>query len=83
MRCDFCGNEGTNIRKVTRTYGHGEDLLLIENIPVISCPHCGASYLTAETLHAIERIKSNRKNLAVARFIEVASFGEENSPVAV
>jgi YgiT-type zinc finger domain-containing protein len=83
MECDFCGNEGINIRKVARTYGKGEDLLLIENIPVISCPHCGESYLTAATLHEIERIKSNRKSLAVARSIKAANFGEENSPIAV
>lgn len=83
MKCDFCGNEGVHIRKVARTYGKGEDLLVIENIPIISCPQCGESYLTAETLHEIERIKSNRKSLAVGRFVEVANFGEENPPVAV
>jgi hypothetical protein len=30
-------------------------LLVIENVPVTSCPNCGESYLTAETLHEIER----------------------------
>jgi hypothetical protein len=47
---------------------------VIENIPVISCPHCGESYLTAETLHEIERIKQQRRSLAVERPVEVASF---------
>ncbi|MBD2206579.1 type II toxin-antitoxin system MqsA family antitoxin [Calothrix sp. FACHB-1219] len=83
MKCDFCGNEGVNIRKVSRTYGKGKDLLVIENIPVISCPECGESYLTAATLHEIERIKNDRKSLAVARFVEVANFGEDNPPLAV
>ncbi len=80
MKCEFCGSEGVDIRGVTRTYGKGEDLLLIENIPAIGCPHCG-DYLTAETLHEIERIKSDRK-MATIRFVEVANFGEEN-PLAV
>ncbi|BAY89478.1 MULTISPECIES: type II toxin-antitoxin system MqsA family antitoxin [unclassified Tolypothrix] len=83
MKCDFCDNERVNIRKVSRTYGQGKDLLVIENIPVINCPECGEIYLTAETLHEIERIKSNRKTLAVTRFVEVANFGEENPPLAV
>lgn len=83
QKCDICGSQGVNIRRVTRTYGKGEDLLVIENIPVISCSHCGESYLTAETLHEIERIKRHRKNLAVARFVEVAKFDQGNSPVAV
>ena len=74
MKCDICNNEGVHIRNVTRTYRKGEQLLIIENLPVISCPHCGESYMTAETLHKIEQIKLNRKNLAVARFIDVVSL---------
>jgi len=74
MVCDICGREGTRIRRVVRTYGQGKDLLVIENIPVVSCPHCGESYLTAETLHEIERLKLHRKSLAVERPVEVVSF---------
>ncbi|MBE9219508.1 type II toxin-antitoxin system MqsA family antitoxin [Cronbergia sp. UHCC 0137] len=74
MKCDICNSEGVHIRNVTRTYGKGEELLIIENLPIISCPHCGESYITAETLHKIEKIKLNRKNLAVARFIDVVSL---------
>ena len=25
--------------------------------PIVSCPHCGESYITAETMHEIERIE--------------------------
>lgn len=74
MMCDICGNEGVRIRRITRTYGKCKDLLVIENIPVLSCPHCGESYFTSETLHEIERIKVNRKTLAVERPVEVANF---------
>ena len=74
MMCDICGQEGARIRRVARSYGKGKNLLVIENVPVVSCPHCGESYLTAETLHEIERIKLHRKNFAVERPIEVASF---------
>ena len=74
MGCDICGTEGVRVRRIPRTYSKGKDLLVIENIPVISCPHCGSSYLTAETLHEIDRIKRKRKTLAVERSVEVASF---------
>jgi len=74
MGCDICGTEGVRVRRIPRTYSKGKDLLVIENIPVISCPHCGSSYLTAETLHEIDRIKRKRKTLAVERSIEIASF---------
>lgn len=72
--CDVCGKEGAKVRYLSRSYGKGEDLLVIENVPVISCPHCGESYLTAETLHEIERIKLHRQSFAEPRSVPVAVF---------
>lgn len=74
MVCHICGGEGARIRRVARTYGKGKELLVIENVPVVSCPHCGDSYLTAETLHEIERLKLHRKSLAVELPVAVVSF---------
>jgi YgiT-type zinc finger domain-containing protein len=74
MVCDICGKEGVRIRRVSRSYGKGEALLVIENVPLVSCPYCGESYLTAETLHEIERIKLHRQNLASKRSVAVAEF---------
>src|SRR3989338_3500399 len=72
--CDVCGKPGIRRRHVTRSYGRGATLLVIENVPVLVCPHCGESYLTAETLHALGRIKSHRRKLAASRPVAVASF---------
>lgn len=72
--CGICGKAGARIRHVTETHGKGKNLLVIENIPMISCTHCGESYFTAETLHEIERIKLHRKALAAARPVAVAEF---------
>ena len=74
MICDICGKSGAKIRRTTRSYGKGENLLVIENIPVVSCPNCGESYLTADTLHEIERIKLHLKSWAKERNIPVAAF---------
>lgn len=74
MVCDICGREGARTRKVTRTYGKGKTLLVIENVPVIACQDCGESYLTADTLHEIERIKQKRKRVARERQVAVATF---------
>lgn len=74
MICDICGQEGARIRKVTETYGKGKNLLIIENIPMVSCTRCGESYFTAETLHEIERIRLHRKSFSVERPVEVARF---------
>lgn len=72
--CDICGQEGARIRRVTEAFGKGEDLLIIENIPMVSCPNGGESYFTADTLHEIERIKLHRKSFAEERAVSVAPF---------
>jgi len=75
MICEVCGKKGAKVRRVSRTYGHGQNFLVIEKVPVITCPHCGESYLEAATLLEIERIKLHRKSFAQARQVSVANFG--------
>ncbi len=72
ITCDVCGKIGARTIHVSKSYGKGANLLVIENVPIISCPHCGESYLTAKTLHEIENIKRNRANFAVERNVPVA-----------
>ena len=74
MICDICGQEGARIIEVPRVYCDESDLLVIKDIPVIQCPHCGESYLTAKTLHEIERTKLHRNKIAVKCPVEVASL---------
>jgi len=73
--CAICGKKGARRRRVTRSYGRGGNLLVIERVPVITCRHCGESYLTAVTLHELDRIKRDRKELAATRSVAVANFG--------
>ena len=73
--CDNCGKTGARLRRVSRSYGKGDALLVIEDVPVVSCPHCGQSYLSAETLHEIEQIKQHRSELAAERPVAVAALG--------
>jgi hypothetical protein len=47
----------------------------VENVPAIVCPHCGETYLTADTLLELERIKLHRRTFARSRNVAVASFG--------
>ena len=75
MVCDVCGTKGARIRRVTRSFGKGKAAFLIEAVPVVSCPSCGESYLTASTLHEIERIRLHRRQLSKDRVVPVATFG--------
>ncbi len=73
-KCDNCGKVGVSEKRVTRVYGRGRNALVIENVPILSCPHCSASYLEAKTLHEIERIKLHRKSFATQKPMDVATF---------
>lgn len=74
MICDNCGKQGARIRKIAKTYGKGKDIFVIENVPVVTCPNCGESYLEANTLHEIERIKLHKRSFAVKRAVSVVEF---------
>ena len=74
LNCDVCGKPGVRAGHITRTYGKGKKTLLIENVPILSCPHCRQSYFTAATMHEIERIKIHRKSLAKPKRVDVAAF---------
>jgi len=67
------------LRKVTRSFGRGASILVIEDIPLWACPHCGESCFTAQTLHEIDRIKALRQSVAIERPIPVAMFQMPNS----
>ena len=74
MKCDICEKPGARQRYVSRSYGRGESLLVIENVPTVHCPNCGEGYLTAQTLKEIERIKRDRQTVAPKRPVSVAAF---------
>jgi YgiT-type zinc finger domain-containing protein len=72
--CAHCGSAHVQVKHVTRSFGVGADLLVIEAIPLIACSNCGESYFTAKTMHEIARIKALRKSVAVSRAVPVAEF---------
>ncbi len=45
ISCDVCGRRGAQTKYMTRGYGKGPKLLVIENVPVVVCQSCGESYL--------------------------------------
>lgn len=72
--CAHCGSRSVQLKHVTRSFGRGATLLVVEGVPLWSCPSCGESYFTASTMHEIERIKALRNSIAVKRTVPVASF---------
>ena len=74
MVCDNCGKKRARVRRVTRSYGRGRSAFLVEGVPMVTCPDCGESYFTAETLQEVERIRLHWRELATDRKLLVAKF---------
>jgi len=78
--CEHCGSSAVQLKQVTRSFDKGVALLVVENIPMWSCPSCGESYFSAQTLHEIERIKTLRKSVAIQRSVPVQPCKVKNYP---
>ena len=76
MKCQVCGEKTASIKKVTKSFGRGPSLVVIEDIPVLSCSSCHESYITADTAREIDRIRKNRVTVGKAKRVLVASFKE-------
>lgn len=74
IQCEICGAYSARVRRVNRTQGKGEEMILVENIPLVVCRNCGQSYFTAATLRQLEQIRCTRDDRTTSRPILVAIF---------
>ena len=73
MKCNFCGSDHHDERRIEYLYSHEGDYLLVPNTPVEVCSNCGMVYFDAAVLKEIERrffaIQNNTEE--PDRYIEV------------
>jgi YgiT-type zinc finger domain-containing protein len=55
VKCNFCGSEQYEERRVEYLYSHKGKYLLVPNTPVEVCVNCGMIYYEAAVLKEIER----------------------------
>ena len=65
VKCNFCGSERFEERRIDYLYSYKGDYLLVPNTPVEVCLECGMVYYEAAVLKEIERrffaIKQNKE----------------------
>ncbi len=79
MKCGNCGEPTAYISRSTRAFGEGDNLIVVENMPVIACHECGAEFLSIITFGQIEQLHNNRSNIPT-RPVPVATFQDEEDP---
>jgi YgiT-type zinc finger domain-containing protein len=82
MICKNCGKPTAYNTVITRTYGKGDDLLVIEDVPVISCRNCGIDLISAETFHALNKLRTSAEVRAAKRLVAVVGYNEAVAEVA-
>ena len=74
MICNICETNSARLRHLTRTYGKSDSLLVVEDVPVVNCKHCGESYMTIETVRELELLKKQSMENIAKREVGVVSF---------
>ena len=74
VTCEVCGQDGARIKRASRTSGKGDDIVVIDNVPTVVCPHCGESYMTAATMQEVDRLKLHKRSLKAQRHAPVLNF---------
>lgn len=53
---------------------HGQELMVIENVPAAVCEHCGEELLSADVMKRMDAILARRSGGAKMRSLEVPVF---------
>jgi YgiT-type zinc finger domain-containing protein len=72
--CAFCGTPGVKPIHKTKLFGKGENVLVIENVPVRHCDTCSESYYDPEVSQMIDDLLAHPEKHSVTRQINVVSL---------
>lgn len=61
MRCGICNYSPLELTTTTIEEWVGEELIVIEDIPVEKCPQCGEEYFKPEVLEGLEALIERRQ----------------------
>ncbi len=75
IKCNFCGSEHYEERRIDYLYSYRGNYLLVPNTPVEICQDCGMTYYEANVLKKIERsfFAIQRKKEKPDNYIELPS----------
>lgn len=69
INCPVC-EAVAKMQYVTKAFGHGNNLLVIEDIPMIVCRVCHEQYITAKTLDEIEQLQQRSNHYSKLIHVE-------------
>ena len=73
-QCAFCGALEVKTIYKDKLFGKSEKAIVIENLPVRQCEHCGESYYDPAIAQIIDEVLAHPERHAVARQVNVVSL---------
>lgn len=64
MRCGICNYTPLEITTTIIEAWDGDELVVIEDVPVEKCPQCGEEYFTPEVLEELEALIDRRHDIS-------------------
>ena len=74
ITCDICGVAAARKVRRTKVFGKGSKMIVIENIPFISCQNCGQTYITRDAMLAVDEIRTHSQTKTVAKELAYAKI---------
>lgn len=62
MRCGTCNYAKVEATTITLSEWDGDDLVVIEDVPVEKCPRCGEEYFAPSVLRELEGLMAKRES---------------------
>lgn len=72
ITCDICGVDAAREVRHSKVLGKGSKMIVVENIPFISCRNCGQTYITRDAMLAVDEIRTHSQTKTVAKEIAYA-----------
>lgn len=72
--CDICGARAARVVKRNKVFGKGRKMIVIENIPFISCQNCGQTYITRDVMLALDEIRTHSETMTVPKEVACAKI---------
>lgn len=74
IRCELCGQLTAREVRRPQIVGKGARMVVVENVPMTSCRHCGHDYFSAEVARMLDGIRSGQQSLTASKSIPVLEF---------
>lgn len=74
LKCSICGAQTARLVNRPQLIGKGQNLMIVENVPMYSCRNCGHTYFTVEVARMLDQFRLRPDLRTETRTIPVAEF---------